>query len=38
MARSVRVEFPGVFYHVMALGNRREPIFLDKEVSSLGGE
>jgi hypothetical protein len=31
MARSVRVEFPGAFYHVMARGNRREPIFLDKE-------
>jgi putative transposase len=31
MARSVRVEFPGAFSHVMALGNRREPIFLDQE-------
>src|SRR6266567_6377078 len=31
MARSVRVEFPGAFYHVMARGNRREAIFLDKE-------
>jgi putative transposase len=31
MTRSVRVEFPGAFYHVMARGNRREPIFLDKE-------
>jgi hypothetical protein len=25
MARSVRVEFPGVFYHVMARGNRHNP-------------
>src|SRR5713226_10010414 len=31
MARSVRVEFPGAFYHVMARGNRREAIFLDQE-------
>ncbi len=31
MARSVRVEFPGAFYHVMARGNRREAIFLDTE-------
>ena len=23
MARSIRVEFPGAFYHVMARGNRR---------------
>ena len=25
MARSVRVEFPGAFYHVMARGNRHNP-------------
>jgi REP element-mobilizing transposase RayT len=31
MARSVRIEYPGAFYHVMARGNRREPIFLDQE-------
>ena len=41
MARSVRVEFQGAFYHVMARGNRPEPIFLDKEdgkqfVTALG--
>jgi hypothetical protein len=30
MARSVRIEFPGAFYHVMARGNRREAIFLDQ--------
>jgi len=27
MARGVRIEFPGAFYHVMARGNRREAIF-----------
>ncbi|HEY2714054.1 MAG TPA: transposase [Chthoniobacterales bacterium] len=31
MARSVRIEFPGAIYHVMARGNRREHIFLDQE-------
>src|SRR5205814_1295482 len=29
MARSVRIEFPGAFYHVMARGNRREAVFKD---------
>ena len=29
MARSIRIEFPGAFYHVMARGNRREAIFKD---------
>src|SRR6266511_1885531 len=29
MARSIRIEIPGAFYHVMARGNRREAIFLD---------
>lgn len=29
MARSIRLEFGGAFYHVMARGNRREAIFLD---------
>ena len=29
MARGIRVEYPGAFYHVMARGNRRERIFLD---------
>ena len=29
MARSLRVEYPGAYYHVMARGNRREDIFLD---------
>jgi putative transposase len=29
MARSIRIEFPEAFYHVMARGNRREAIFKD---------
>ena len=29
MARSVRIEFPGAYYHVMARGNRRQRIFRD---------
>ncbi len=29
MARSIRIEYPGAFYHVMARGNRRENIFFD---------
>ncbi len=31
MARSIRIEFEGAFYHIMARGNRREAIFLDHE-------
>jgi putative transposase len=31
MARSIRIEFPGAYYHVMARGNRREKIFMDEE-------
>lgn len=27
MARQVRIEYEGAFYHVMARGNRRNPIF-----------
>lgn len=30
MARSIRIEFPGAFYHVMARGNRREAIYCDE--------
>ena len=30
MARAVRVEYGGAFYHVMARGNRRERIFHDE--------
>ena len=29
MARSIRLEFEGAFYHVMARGNQRAAIFLD---------
>jgi len=29
MARSIRIEYPGASYHVMARGNRRGPIFVD---------
>jgi REP-associated tyrosine transposase len=31
MARSIRIEVAGAFYHVMARGNRREAIFLDAD-------
>src|SRR5437879_248816 len=31
MARSVRIEYAGAFYHVMARGNRRERIFADDD-------
>ena len=31
MARSIRIEFPGAYYHVMARGNRRGKIFMDDE-------
>ena len=30
MARSVRIEYAGAYYHVMARGNRREAIFEDE--------
>ena len=30
MPRSIRIEYPGAFYHVMARGNRREAIFRDE--------
>jgi len=30
MARSVRIEYPGALYHVMARGNRRERIYRDE--------
>jgi putative transposase len=29
MPRSIRIEYPGAFYHVMARGNRREAIYRD---------
>ena len=31
MPRSLRIQFPGAFYHVMARGNRRESIFHDND-------
>jgi len=31
MPRSIRLEFPRAFYHVMARGNRREAIFADDD-------
>ncbi|MBH0181444.1 MAG: addiction module toxin RelE [Nitrospira sp.] len=31
MARPLRIEFPGAFYHVTARGNARQNIFLDDE-------
>lgn len=31
MARSIRIEFAGASYHVMARGNRRQAIFVDDE-------
>ena len=31
MARSIRIEYHGAFYHVMARGNRRGRIFLDDD-------
>ena len=34
MARAVRVEFPGAFYHVMARGDRREAIVRDDAESA----
>ena len=32
MARGIRIEYAGAFYHVMARGNRRERIFQDEAV------
>jgi putative transposase len=31
MARQIRIEYEGAFYHVMARGNRREKIYRDEE-------
>ena len=31
MPPSVRITFPGAYYHVMARGNRRGKIFLDDD-------
>jgi putative transposase len=35
MARQLRIEFPGAWYHVMARGNRREPIFICEQDREL---
>jgi len=35
MARSIRIEYPGAFYHVMARGNRWEEIFRDDKDRQL---
>lgn len=31
MARSLRIQYPGAFYHVMARGNGRAAIFVDDD-------
>jgi REP element-mobilizing transposase RayT len=31
MARQLRIEYPGAYYHVMSRGDRRERIFEDDE-------
>ena len=39
MARPLRIEYPGAYYHVMNRGNRREDIFLtdkDRKVFLVG--
>ena len=35
MPRSIRLEQPGSYYHVMARGNRREKIYLDEDDRKL---
>jgi len=34
MARSIRIEHPGVLNHVMAPGNRREPNAMPKKLKT----
>jgi len=31
MARKIRIEFPGVFYHILARGNNKQVIFKDDQ-------
>ena len=31
MARKLRIQYPGAIYHVMNRGDRREPIYRDKQ-------
>ena len=35
MARKLPVQYPGVVYHVMNRGNRREAIFMDDDDREL---
>ena len=35
MPRSIRIEFSGAFYHVMARGNRREAIYSDETIGVI---
>ena len=35
MPRQLRIEYPGAIYHVMNLGDHREPIFRDDEKGSI---
>ena len=35
MVRQVRIQFAGAFYHVMARGDRREPVFLGDNDKNL---
>jgi hypothetical protein len=37
MARAIRVQCEGAWYHVMARGNRRERIFLDDKDREMTG-
>ena len=34
MTRSIRIEFSGAYFHVMARGNRREAIFMDDDTGA----
>ncbi len=31
MARKIRIEFPGFFYHILARGNNKQVIFKDDQ-------
>ena len=31
MARKTRIEFPGIFYHILARGNNKQVIFKDDQ-------
>jgi hypothetical protein len=35
MARPIRIQYPGALYHVMARGNRRQPVFGDDQDRNL---